>query len=103
MPAQSARQFISYAYQQLPNRKPGLRVYLTVDQNLQRAAETSVSEELARFDRGPYGFYNQLSYSHAIKQGRKVTRRRVETPSGARRARRKNRRDLGDGRRQRKV
>ena len=73
MPATEARQLIGYAYQQLPTNKPGLRVYLTVDSNLQRAAENSVSEELARFDRGPYGFYNHLSYSHALKERRIVS------------------------------
>lgn len=66
------RQFIGYAYRQLPSKKPGLHVYLTMDPRLQRAAETAVNEELDRFDRGPYGFYNQLSYRHAIKHGRKV-------------------------------
>jgi membrane peptidoglycan carboxypeptidase len=71
--ASEPRQFISYAYQQLPDMKPGLRVQLTLDQDLQRAAEASVRQELDRFDRGPYGFYNQLSYSHAVKQGSKVT------------------------------
>jgi penicillin-binding protein 1B len=67
------RQFIRYAYQQLPSKKPGLRVYLTVDPSLQRAAEASVSQELARFDRGPYGFYNQLSHRHTIKQRANAT------------------------------
>src|SRR5262249_24450123 len=67
-PALEARQFISYAYQQLPSRKPGLRVYLTLDPELQRAAENSVKEELERFDRGPYGFYNRFSYRHALKE-----------------------------------
>jgi membrane peptidoglycan carboxypeptidase len=71
--ASEPRQLISYAYQQLPNRKPGVRVYLTLDQDLQYAAGASVRQELERFDRGPYGFYNQLSYSHAIKQRGKVT------------------------------
>jgi membrane peptidoglycan carboxypeptidase len=72
-PASESRHLISYAYQQLPSKKPGLRIYLTIDKNLQRAAETSVSEELARFDRGEYGFYNLRSHIHAIKQGQKVT------------------------------
>jgi membrane peptidoglycan carboxypeptidase len=73
MPATEPRQLISYAYQQLPSRKPGLRVYLTADYDLQRAAENSVNEKLYRFDRGPYGFYNHLSYRHALKEGRKIT------------------------------
>src|SRR5947208_18720 len=73
MPAPEARQLISYAYQQLPSTKPGLRVYLTVDYDLQRAAENAVNEELSRFDRGPYGFYNHLSYLHALKERHKVT------------------------------
>jgi penicillin-binding protein 1A len=72
-PALEPRKFIAYAHQQLSRKKPGLRVYLTVDPTLQRAAEASVNEELARFDRGPYGFYNRLSYRHALKEGRKVT------------------------------
>jgi len=67
------RQFISYAYQQLPKKKPGLRVYLTLDPNLQHAAEASVREELDRFDRGPYGFYNRLAYEHGINKGLNVT------------------------------
>jgi membrane peptidoglycan carboxypeptidase len=67
------RQFISYAYQQLPSKRPGLRIYLTLDEGLQRAAEASINEELARFDRGPYGFYNLRSYNYAIEQGRGVT------------------------------
>jgi len=71
--ASEPRQFISYAYQQLPRTKPGLRVYLTMDADLQRLAETSVNEELGRFDRGPYGFYNWLSYSRALKEGHNVT------------------------------
>jgi penicillin-binding protein 1B len=71
-PASEPRQFIGYAYQQLPNKKPGLRVYLTVDPSLQRAAEASISEELTRFDRGPYGFFNQRSYIYGIKHGQKV-------------------------------
>jgi membrane peptidoglycan carboxypeptidase len=66
------RQFIRYAYQQLRSRKPGLRVYLTMDADLQRAAENAVNEELHCFDRGPYGFYNRLSYLHAFKEGLKV-------------------------------
>src|SRR5262249_48820141 len=57
----------------LPSTKPGLRVYLTLDPDLQHAAEASVKEELGRFDRGPYGFYNRLSYRHALKEGRIVT------------------------------
>src|SRR5262249_4416890 len=60
MPALQPRQFISHAYQQLPSRKPGLRVYLSLDTDLQRHVEASVNEELGRFDRGPYGFYNRL-------------------------------------------
>src|SRR5262245_566529 len=71
-PAPESRQFINYAYQQLPSRKPGLRVYLTLDPELQRAAENAVKEELGRFDHGPYGFYNRLSYRHALKDGRNV-------------------------------
>src|SRR5262249_12038923 len=54
------------------SRKPGLRVYLTLDPELQRAAENAVKEELGRFDHGPYGFYNRLSYRHALKDGRNV-------------------------------
>src|SRR5262249_36244845 len=73
LPAPEARQFISYAFQQLRKRKLGLNVYLTVDPSLQRAAEASVSDELARFDRGPYGFYNRLSHQHALKEGRNLT------------------------------
>lgn len=72
--ASEPRQFIAYAYQQLPRIKPGLRVYLTLDPDLQRAAEAAVNEELDRFDRGPYGFYNRLSYKHALKEGRKTSR-----------------------------
>jgi penicillin-binding protein 1B len=72
-PTPEARQLISYAYQQLVSKKPGLRVYLTVDQNLQRGAENAVNEKLAEFDRGPYRSYNQLSYRHAVKEGRTVT------------------------------
>src|SRR6266404_992686 len=34
------RQIISCAYKQFPSKKPGLRVYLTIDKNIQRAAET---------------------------------------------------------------
>src|SRR5262249_53581806 len=71
--ASEPRQFISYAYQQLPSTKPGLHVYLTLDADLQRLAEASVNEELGRIDRGPYGFYNRLSYRHALKEGRVVT------------------------------
>src|SRR5262249_40042043 len=71
--ASEPRQFISYAYQQLPSTKPGLHVYLTLDADLQRLAEASVNEELGRFDHGPYGFYNRLSYRHALKEGRNVT------------------------------
>jgi membrane peptidoglycan carboxypeptidase len=71
-PASEPRHLISYAYPQLPTRKPGLRVYLTLDPDLQRAAEASINEELLRFDRGPYGFYNGLSYRHALKENRKV-------------------------------
>jgi penicillin-binding protein 1B len=67
------RHLISYASQQLAQTKPGLRVYLTVDQDLQRAAENAINAELDRFDRSQYGFYNHLSYKHGIKQGRKVT------------------------------
>jgi len=73
IPTPEARQFISYAYQQLPSRKPGMRVYLTADYDLQRSAENAVNQELSRFDRGPYGFYNYLSYRHALKEGRRVT------------------------------
>jgi membrane peptidoglycan carboxypeptidase len=65
-----SHRLINYAYQQLPSRKPGLRVYITVDQALQKSAENAVHEKLAEFDRGPYGFYNQLSYRHALKEGR---------------------------------
>src|SRR5262249_38326098 len=68
-----ARQLVNYAYQQLPSKKPGLRVYLTVDPDLQRQAENAVNGALGRFDRGPYGFYNRLSYRHAVKEGRVVT------------------------------
>src|SRR5215475_1162377 len=71
--ASEPRQFISYAYQQLPSTKPGLRVYLTLDPDLQQAAENSVKEELGRFDRGLYGFYNRLSHYHALKDSRVVT------------------------------
>jgi membrane peptidoglycan carboxypeptidase len=67
------RHLIGYAYEQLGDINPGLRVQLTADPDLQRAAENAVDAELDRFDRGPYGFYNQLSYRHAIKHGRKVT------------------------------
>jgi membrane carboxypeptidase/penicillin-binding protein len=69
----SRRQLINYAYQQFPSNKPGLRVYLTVDPGLHRAAANSLNEELSRFDRGAYGYYNHLSYRHALKEGRKVT------------------------------
>jgi penicillin-binding protein 1B len=72
-PDSQPRHLISYTHQQLASTKPGLRIYLTANQELQRAAEHAVNAELDRFDRGPYGFYNQLSNSHAIKQGRKVT------------------------------
>jgi membrane peptidoglycan carboxypeptidase len=72
--APEPRQFISYAYRELPTRKPGLRVYLTMDPDLQRAAEASVNSELGRFDRGPYGFYNRLSYDHAVHEGRKISK-----------------------------
>src|SRR5262249_8090150 len=68
-----ARQLVNYAYQQLPSKKPGLRVYLTVDPDLQRSAENAVNEELSRFDRGPYGFYNRLSYRRALKEGHNIT------------------------------
>jgi penicillin-binding protein 1A len=68
------RQFISYAYPQLRTRKPGLRVYLTLDPDLQRAAEAAVNENLAGFDKGPYGFYNRLSYERAVNEGRKITK-----------------------------
>src|SRR5262249_6886439 len=71
--ASEPRQFISYAYQQLPRTKPGLRVYLTLDPDLQHAAEASVNEELNRFDRGPYAFYNRLSHKRALKEGRNLT------------------------------
>jgi membrane peptidoglycan carboxypeptidase len=72
--ASEPRQLIAYAYQQLPEKKSGLRVYLTLEPDLQRAAEVSVKEELDRFDRGPYGFYNRLSYEHALREGHKVKR-----------------------------
>src|SRR5262249_50249408 len=71
--ASEPRQFISYAYQQLASTKPGLRVYLTLDPDLQHAAEASVNEELGRFDRGPYGFYNRLSHQHALKAALNLT------------------------------
>src|SRR5205823_1376963 len=41
---------INYVYQQLPSRKPGLRVDLTMDPDLQQAAQHAVDEELAGFD-----------------------------------------------------
>jgi penicillin-binding protein 1B len=72
-PHLESRRLINYAHQQLETKKPGLRIYLTVDQTLQKSAKNAVNEELARFDRGPYGFYNQLSYHHAIKEGRTAT------------------------------
>jgi membrane peptidoglycan carboxypeptidase len=72
-PDLESRRLINYANQQLETRKPGLRIYLTVDHNLQRAAENAVNEKLADFDRGSYGSYNQLSYRHAIKEGRTAT------------------------------
>jgi membrane peptidoglycan carboxypeptidase len=77
MPTPEARQLISYAHQQISSRKSGLRVYLTADYDLQRAAQNSVNEELSRFDRGPYGFYNRLSHQHALHLGSKLTE--VET------------------------
>ena len=71
--ASEPRQFIGYVYQQLSSTKPGLHVYLTLETDLQRLAEASVNEELSLFDSGPYGFYNRLSYNHALKEGRLVT------------------------------
>lgn len=73
-PIGESRQYIAYAYQQLQYIKPGFRVYLTLDPDFQRAAEDSINEELSRFDRGPYGFYNRLSYEHALKDGHKTSR-----------------------------
>src|SRR5438093_10337455 len=63
-PDSQPRHLISYAHQQLASTKPGLRIYLAADQELQRAAEHAVNAELDHFDRGPHGFYNQLSYRY---------------------------------------
>jgi penicillin-binding protein 1B len=68
------RQFISYAYERLPLRKSGLQVYLTLNPDLQRAAEAAVSKELESFDGGRYGYYNGLSYEHAVRAGRSISK-----------------------------
>jgi len=68
------RQFISYAYERLPRKIAGLQIHLTLDPDLQRAAEAAVSKELKAFDDGTYGYYNRLSYEHAAAEGRNVSR-----------------------------
>jgi len=51
-PGLESRRLINYAFQQLQSKKPGQRVYLAIEQNLQRAAEDAVNKELAASIKG---------------------------------------------------
>ena len=94
------RQFISYAYERLPRKKAGLQIHLTLDPDLQRAAEAAVSKELKVFRRRTVRLL-QPSFLRARRRRRPERKqRRCEASSGACRVGCKDRRGLGDGRRE---
>ena len=69
-----AEYFVEYVRQQLDARfggrlyTDGLRIYTTVDLDVQQAAERALDAQLAAIEAGTYGAYRHLTYSAYLEQ-----------------------------------
>ncbi len=77
--------FVEYVRQQLfdrfdPARRSGLRIYTTLDLDMQMAAERALEEQLSKIEAGEYGPYRHPTYQQFVAAGHNPDQKLTETP-----------------------